>query len=131
MEERRKGGGIPVCPLCCGRGSVTIHESVCIGMVSREMAQDAGEPGMEGMPMLDEHEVESPCALCDGSGVQDRRDGERRDAWRTAMTAKDQRDDPDYAGKCYRPFEYGVQPGDRVRYVTQPDRRRAERRKGE
>ncbi len=68
----------PVCPLCGGMGSVTIFESVCTNVVSREMAQDAGEPSMEGMPWFEEIEIESPCAMCGGARVCERREGERR-----------------------------------------------------
>lgn len=44
------------CPECGGSGGVLG------GYVTRDMAMDAGEPDMEGMP------VPTPCPTCDGHG---------------------------------------------------------------
>lgn len=50
------------CPSCGGSGAVIIGQHY----FTRDMATDAGEPGMEGMF----HSYEfGPCEDCDGSGT--------------------------------------------------------------
>ena len=57
--------GMPVeiqCPTCEGEGRIPLGEH----FVSREMAQDACEPAMEGMSMGVEF---GPCPDCSGMGL--------------------------------------------------------------
>jgi hypothetical protein len=59
------------CEACGGEGRV---EGI-VGYVTRDMALDACEPDMEGMP----YPGEVPCPECEGTGVpEERRSGERR-----------------------------------------------------
>ena len=49
------------CPNCQGQGRMLMG----VNYVSRDMATDAGEPAMEGMPMEDW----AACPYCGGGGV--------------------------------------------------------------
>ena len=52
------------CPECGGQGGTRVKELV--GYVTHDMALDACEPSMEGMPMYDW--VDYECPRCGGTG---------------------------------------------------------------
>ena len=52
----------PQCPSCEGQGKITQYHEV-----THDMAVDAGEPEMVGMPMPDE----TTCHVCGGTGMEE------------------------------------------------------------
>lgn len=58
-----------VCPDCRGERHVLLGEEEVVGYVTADMASDAGEPDMEGMPMpMGSQPVYGPCAKCEDRG---------------------------------------------------------------
>lgn len=52
------------CAACGGTGSAGERGQVLVGEVTRDMARDAGEPSMEGMPVYGDGPESSECEYC-------------------------------------------------------------------
>jgi len=76
-EHRVVGCGVcPGCPACrrpckgCGGNGEVYGEREIMHYVTHEMALDAGEPTMEGMPMPERAQTTDICTHCNGTGQE-------------------------------------------------------------